>query len=153
MNKHQRKLKSVPVGVYDVLKKFDVICPAMQQEVEDMQSRIAELEDLAYMVDQRNDQGAGNLMTYKDAFETASKTITNQTALIKELNGLEGKYKKLKYRSLKDIDRIVELEKWIAAIADRHEQIPGWIQQSARSLLAVGAECGAEYVFATTTEV
>ena len=32
--------------------------------------------------------------------------------------------------------RIDELEQWIAAIADDHPQIPNWIQQSARSLLA-----------------
>jgi len=32
--------------------------------------------------------------------------------------------------------RIDELEQWIAAIADDHKQIPDWIQQSARSLLA-----------------
>ena len=38
------------------------------------------------------------------------------------------------------VKRIAELEKWIAAIADDHPQIPDWIQQSARSLLAQGAE-------------
>ena len=32
--------------------------------------------------------------------------------------------------------RIDELEAWIAAIADDHPEIPDWIQQSARSLLA-----------------
>lgn len=32
--------------------------------------------------------------------------------------------------------RIDELERWIAYIADDHPQIPDWIQQSARSLLA-----------------
>ena len=32
--------------------------------------------------------------------------------------------------------RIDELEQWIAAIADDHPQIPDWIQQSAKSLLA-----------------
>jgi hypothetical protein len=32
--------------------------------------------------------------------------------------------------------RIEELEEWIAGIADDHPQIPDWIQQSARSLLA-----------------
>ena len=36
----------------------------------------------------------------------------------------------------KDRARIDELEQWIAAIADDHPQIPDWIQQSARSLLA-----------------
>lgn len=34
--------------------------------------------------------------------------------------------------------RIEELEQWIAAIADDHPQIPDWIQQSARSVLAQG---------------
>ena len=34
------------------------------------------------------------------------------------------------------VDRIEQLEEWIAAIADDHPQIPDWIQQSARSLLA-----------------
>jgi uncharacterized protein YigA (DUF484 family) len=33
-------------------------------------------------------------------------------------------------------NRIDELERWIAAIADDHPQIPEWIHQSARSLLA-----------------
>ncbi|MCB5226240.1 hypothetical protein JAO78_005360 [Alishewanella sp. 16-MA] len=37
-------------------------------------------------------------------------------------------------------EHIAELEKWIAAIADDHPQIPDWIQQSARSLLAKGGE-------------
>lgn len=32
--------------------------------------------------------------------------------------------------------RIDGLEQWIASIADDHPQIPDWIQQSARSLLA-----------------
>jgi replicative DNA helicase len=36
--------------------------------------------------------------------------------------------------------RIDELEQWIAAIADDHKQIPDWIQQSARSLLAQEGE-------------
>lgn len=34
------------------------------------------------------------------------------------------------------VDRIEQLEEWIAALADDHPQIPDWIQQSARSLLA-----------------
>lgn len=34
--------------------------------------------------------------------------------------------------------RLAEVEQWVAAIADDHEQIPDWIQQSARSLLASG---------------
>ena len=37
-------------------------------------------------------------------------------------------------------ERIEELEQWIAAIADDHPQIPDWIRQSARSLLAKGAK-------------
>ena len=36
----------------------------------------------------------------------------------------------------KDKARIDELEQWIAAIAYDHSQIPNWIQQSAKSLLA-----------------
>ena len=36
--------------------------------------------------------------------------------------------------------RIDKLEQWIAAIADDHPQIPDWIQQSARSLLAQEGE-------------
>lgn len=39
-----------------------------------------------------------------------------------------------KYETAKQ--RINELEQWIAALADDHKQIPDWIQQSARSLLA-----------------
>ena len=51
----------------------------------------------------------------------------------------EGKFYTLK--ELADIaryqhERIDELEQWVAAIADEHPQIPDWIQQSARSLLA-----------------
>ena len=51
----------------------------------------------------------------------------------------EGKFYTLK--ELADIaryqyERIDELEQWIAGIADDHPQIPDWIQQSARSLLA-----------------
>ena len=37
-------------------------------------------------------------------------------------------------------ERINELEHWIAGIADDHAQIPDWIQQSARSLLAEESE-------------
>ena len=53
----------------------------------------------------------------------------------------EGKFYTLK--ELADIaryqhERIDELEQWVAAIADDHPQIPDWIQQSARSLLAQG---------------
>jgi len=36
--------------------------------------------------------------------------------------------------------RIDELEKWVEGIADDHKQIPDWIQQSARSLLAQECE-------------
>ncbi len=34
--------------------------------------------------------------------------------------------------------RAEELEQWIAGIADSHIAIPDWVQQSARSMLAVG---------------
>lgn len=37
-------------------------------------------------------------------------------------------------------ETISRLEEWIAGIADDHPQIPEWIQQSAKSLLAQGAE-------------
>lgn len=37
-------------------------------------------------------------------------------------------------------NHIQELEEWIEAIADDHPQIPDWIQQSARSLLAQESE-------------
>jgi hypothetical protein len=55
----------------------------------------------------------------------------------------EGKFYTLK--ELADIaryqhERIDELEQWVAAIADEHPQIPDWIQQSARSLLAQQSE-------------
>ena len=55
----------------------------------------------------------------------------------------EGKFYTLK--ELADIaryqhERIDELEQWIAGIADDHQQIPDWIQQSARSLLAQESE-------------
>ena len=33
-------------------------------------------------------------------------------------------------------NRIDELEHWIAGIADDHPQIPDWLQESARSILA-----------------
>ena len=33
-------------------------------------------------------------------------------------------------------NRIDELEQWIAGIADDHPQIPDWLQESARSVLA-----------------
>lgn len=36
-------------------------------------------------------------------------------------------------------ERIEGLEQWIAAIADDHNAIPDWIQQSARSILGNGA--------------
>jgi len=37
-------------------------------------------------------------------------------------------------------ERIEKLEQWIAGIADDHPQIPDWLQQSAKDLLAEGAE-------------
>ena len=41
---------------------------------------------------------------------------------------------------VKLIKRVDDLERWIAGIADDHGQIPDWIQQSARSLLAQEGE-------------
>ena len=44
------------------------------------------------------------------------------------------------YKLEEALNRIEELEEWIASIADDHPQIPDWIQQSARSLLAQEGE-------------
>lgn len=41
--------------------------------------------------------------------------------------------------AIAEIEQKQALEQWIAAIADNHPQIPDWIQQSARSLLAKDA--------------
>jgi hypothetical protein len=47
--------------------------------------------------------------------------------------------------------KIEALERWISGIADDHPQIPDWIQQSARSLLA--QEVNGERVQARNREV
>jgi hypothetical protein len=44
----------------------------------------------------------------------------------------------LRQRIERQQDTIHRLEEWIAAIADDHSQIPDWIQQEARSILAKG---------------
>ena len=44
------------------------------------------------------------------------------------------------HRRISDISRIVELEQWIAGIADYHSGIPDRIQQSAMSVLTNNAE-------------
>ena len=41
-------------------------------------------------------------------------------------------------RRIQDIKAIVEYEQWIRVISE-HSKIPDWIQQSARSLIAIGA--------------
>jgi hypothetical protein len=41
-----------------------------------LEYEIEELKKLAYLVDQRNEQGEGNVISYKDAFESASPTLT-----------------------------------------------------------------------------
>ena len=46
----------------------------------------------------------------------------------------------LEDRAIESRTRIDELERWVAGIAD-DQQIPDWIQQSARSLLAQEGEC------------
>ena len=46
----------------------------------------------------------------------------------------------LEERLIESRTRIDELERWVAGIADDHKQIPDWIQQSARSLLAQEGE-------------
>jgi hypothetical protein len=53
--------------------------------------------------------------------------------LIDDQNNLESQ---LRQRIERQQATIHKLEEWIAAIADDHPQIPDWIQQSARSLLA-----------------
>ena len=54
--------------------------------------------------------------------------------LIDDLNNLESQL--LRQKIERQQATIHKLEEWIAAIADDHQQIPDWIQQSARSLLA-----------------
>jgi len=49
---------------------------ALRSEIEQLKAKVAELTDLAYLVDQRNEQGEGNVISYKDAFESASPTLT-----------------------------------------------------------------------------
>ena len=48
--------------------------------------------------------------------------------------------KELEERLIESRTRVDDLERWIAGIADDHKQIPDWIQQSARSLLAQEGE-------------
>ena len=46
----------------------------------------------------------------------------------------------LEQRCIESRTRVDGLERWIAGITDDHQQIPDWIQQSARSLLAQESE-------------
>jgi hypothetical protein len=46
----------------------------------------------------------------------------------------------LEQRVIDSRTRTNDLERWVAGIADDHRQIPDWIQQSARSLLAQEGE-------------
>jgi len=57
--------------------------------------------------------------------------------LIDDQNNLEAQLRRRIERQQATIHR---LEEWIAGIADDHPQIPDWIQQSARSLLAQEGE-------------
>jgi len=53
---------------------------------------------------------------------------------------LVDRIKLLEQRCIESRTRIDDLERWVAGIADDHRQIPDWIQQSARSLLAQEGE-------------
>ena len=57
--------------------------------------------------------------------------------LIDDQNNLEAQLRRRIERQQATIHR---LEEWVAGIADDHPQIPDWIQQSARSLLAQEGE-------------
>jgi len=57
-----------------------------------------------------------------------------------EVESLEQRIKELEHRLIESRTRIDDLERWVAGIADDHRQIPDWIQQSARSLLAQEGE-------------
>ena len=77
-------------------------------------------------------------MAFKDIYDCAPRDITER-----ELARFIWEYQQFSIDRLledrvKDRARIDELEQWVSAIADDHPQIPDWIQQSARSLLAQG---------------
>lgn len=57
--------------------------------------------------------------------------------LIDDQNNLESQLRRRIKRQQATIHR---LEEWIEAIADDHPQIPDWIQQSAKSVLAQESE-------------
>ena len=60
-------------------ERFQAVCDeleAAEYEIEALKAKVAELNDLVYLVDQRNEQGEGNVISYKDAFESASPTLT-----------------------------------------------------------------------------
>ena len=83
-------------------------------------------------------------MTYeewkKDIDTPQSFAIFNASTirdLIDDQNNLESQLRRRIERQQATINR---LEEWIGGISDDHPQIPDWIQQSARSLLAQGGE-------------
>jgi hypothetical protein len=78
-------------------------------------------------------------------FEEYANTITWRTVAERTKAKAVWQYQQASIDGLledrgKDRARINELEQWIAAIAEDHPQIPDWIQQSARSLLAQEGE-------------
>ena len=56
------------------------------------------------------------------------------------VDSLYERIKLLEQRVIESQTRADDLERFVAGIADDHKQIPDWIQQSARSLLAQEGE-------------
>lgn len=63
---------------------------------------------------------------------------------IREILALRDENKLLRARIERQQQTITGLEEWFSGIADSHNAIPDWIQQSARSLLASQAVKGGE---------
>lgn len=61
---------------------------------------------------------------------------------IREILALRDENKSLRARIERQQQIITGLEEWVSGIADTHDAIPDWIQQSARSLLAQQANKG-----------
>lgn len=57
-----------------------------ESKILEMQSEIDELKELVYMVDQRNEQGEGNLITYKDAYLNLEQTYNSLLRGVKNAN-------------------------------------------------------------------
>lgn len=105
----------------------------LEAEVENYVTIISRLEGALA----RYSMDAGRCDQYKCEALAMRKALgfsadSENVAPIDLLNKLDG----LLEDQAVDRARINELEQWIAAIADDHPQIPDWIQQSAKSLLA-----------------